>query len=64
MERFFSGPSSPTIFIDKLDWLVLHIEQSMESSSISPTHHFILARDQLYFVFSILIVSYLTREKT
>ena len=36
-------------FIDKLDRLVSHIERSMESSSISPTHRFILARDQAYF---------------
>ena len=36
-------------FIDKLDRLVSHIERSMESSSISPTHRFILSRDQAYF---------------
>ena len=36
-------------FIDKLDRLVSHIERSMVSSSISPTHRFILARDQAYF---------------
>ena len=36
-------------FIDKLDRLVSHIERSMESSSVSPTHRFILARDQAYF---------------
>ena len=36
-------------FIDKLDQLVTHIEQSMKSPSISPTRRFILARDQAYF---------------
>ena len=36
-------------FIDKHDRLVSYIERSMESSSISPTHRFILARDQAYF---------------
>ena len=36
-------------FIDKLDWLVSHIERSVESSSISSTYRFILARDQAYF---------------
>ena len=33
----------------KLDRLVSHIQRSMDSSSISPTHRFILARDQAYF---------------
>ena len=36
-------------FSDKLDRLVTHIERSMESSSISPTQRFILARDEVYF---------------
>ena len=36
-------------FIDKLDWLVSHIERSVESSSISITHRFILAWDQAHF---------------
>jgi len=36
-------------FNDKLDRLVIHIEQSMKSPSISPTQRFILARDQAYF---------------
>lgn len=36
-------------FSDKLDRLVTHTERSMESSSISPTQRFILARDEVYF---------------
>lgn len=36
-------------FSDKLDRHVSHIERSMESSSISPTQRFILARDEVYF---------------
>ena len=36
-------------FIDKLDRLVSHIEQSMKSPSTSRTQRFLLARDQAYF---------------
>ena len=37
------------LFINNLDRLVTHVEQSMKSPSISSTQRFILARDQAYF---------------
>ncbi|KAK3754302.1 hypothetical protein QZH41_006639 [Actinostola sp. cb2023] len=36
-------------FIDKLVQLTTHIEAGLQSSSLSPTQRFILARDQAYF---------------
>lgn len=36
-------------FVDKLAQLADHIYKSLQSSNISPTQRFILARDQAYF---------------
>ena len=36
-------------FVDKLAQLADHIDKSLQSSNISPTQRFILARDQAYF---------------
>ena len=36
-------------FVDKLAQLADHIDKSLQSSNISPTERFILARDQAYF---------------